>query len=89
MATRGYKGHSGDSVLSLGDASRDKNVVRDPDKSPDEPLALSSPTSPRDHDSGVYTAEDLFRDMLAKRGKGLSFVPRVYRHYWLSHSSAF
>lgn len=66
----GNKGHSGDSVLSSGGGSRETVVIPGPG-SPEEPLAVSSPlTSARDHDSGVYTAEDLFRDMLTKRGKG-------------------
>ena len=66
----GNKGHSGDSVLSSGGGSRETVAIPGPG-SPEEPLAISSPlASARDHDSGVYTAEDLFRDMLTKRGKG-------------------
>ena len=70
VTERGNEGHSEDSVLSSGGESRERGVIPEPG-SPEEPLAVSSPVvSARDHDSGVYTAEDLFRDMLAKRGKG-------------------
>jgi hypothetical protein len=66
----GNDGHGEDSVLSSGCESRDKGVIAQAG-SPEGPLAVSSPgASARDNDSGVYTAEDLFRDMLAKRGKG-------------------
>lgn len=70
VTERGNEGHSEDSVLSSGGGSCERGVIPEPG-SPEEPLAVSSPVvSARDHDSGVYTAEDLFRDMLAKRGKG-------------------
>ena len=67
----GNEGHSGDSVLSSGGGSRETVVIPGSGSPAEEPLAISSPlASARDHDSGVYAAEDLFRDMLSKRGKG-------------------
>ena len=65
---RGNEGHSEDSVFSSSNRSRDGIAESN---SPEDPVAVSSPLiSARDQDSGVYTAEDLFRDMLEKRGKG-------------------
>ena len=72
VAESGNDGHSEDSVLSSGGESHDRGVIAQTG-SLEEPLAVSSPgASAKDNDSGVYTAEDLFRDMLAKRGKGES-----------------
>lgn len=59
------EGQSKDSLLSAG--SHDLPLEKY-DELPQEPLTVSSPT--RENDSGVYTAEDLFRDMLVMRGKG-------------------
>ena len=70
VAESGNEGHIEDSVLSSGGVSRAKGVIEE-SGSPEEALATSSPVA-RDNDSGVYTAEDLFRDMLARRGKSQS-----------------
>ena len=67
-------GSNKDSVISSGGHSHlDRDMILDKFlESAEGPLAISSPvaSSGKDQDSGVYTAEDLFRDMLVKRGKG-------------------
>ena len=66
-------GSNKDSVISSGGHSHgDRDMILDKFlESAEGPLAISSPvaSSGKDQDSGVYTAEDLFRDMLIKRGK--------------------
>ena len=90
----GNEGHSGDSVLSSGGGSRETVVIPGPGSPAEDILAISSPlASARDQDSGVYTAEDLFRDMLSKRGKGqfLSLVDILVLkipHFWYPRSSS-
>ncbi|XP_046864972.1 PAS domain-containing serine/threonine-protein kinase-like isoform X2 [Xenia sp. Carnegie-2017] len=66
------EGQSKDSLLSAG--SHDLPLEKY-DELPQELLTVSSPT--RENDSGVYTAEDLFRDMLVMRGKDQNDVRPV------------
>ena len=79
MDKMGKDWNNKDSVISSGGHSQeDHDIILDKFLGSTEgPLAISSPvggSSGKDQDSGVYTAEDLFRDMLVKQGKGRSDI---------------